>query len=135
MYRVPPYTFCAGSYAFVTPRPAAVPGINCMRPCAPTFEVAFALNPDSLAMIALTSAGSTFHCDALVLHELVDLRRGHHRRRVDRADGRTGGNTRDRVSVGLLLVLCGKFGPYHVGKGRGLVVLPAASRAVRRSIR
>lgn len=59
MYFVPPHTFCAGSYAFVTPRPFAVPGISCISPWAPTLEVALALNPDSFAMIALTSAGST----------------------------------------------------------------------------
>jgi hypothetical protein len=49
----------SGSYGFVTPSPAAVPGISCIRPCAPAELVAFGLKPDSCAITAWSSFGST----------------------------------------------------------------------------
>src|SRR4051794_8719732 len=49
---------CTGSRTLVTPRPAAVPGISCVRPRAPAPEPAFGLKPDSCLIRPASSAGS-----------------------------------------------------------------------------
>src|SRR3954469_7158136 len=50
---------CAGSLGFVTPRPAAVAGMSCVRPVAPAGDLASALKFDSWRMSPRSSAGST----------------------------------------------------------------------------
>ena len=58
---MPPSMFCAALYGSRTPRLRAVPGINCMRPCAPAFDRAVRLNPDSCLMTAAIRSGSTLY--------------------------------------------------------------------------
>src|SRR3954462_8975581 len=48
----------AGSNGFETPRPRAVAGMSCVRPCAPAPEPACGLNPDSCLIRPASSAGS-----------------------------------------------------------------------------
>ena len=51
--------FSLGFIAFFTPKDFAVAGINCIKPIAPAFDIAFGLNPDSCFIKALTSFSST----------------------------------------------------------------------------
>ena len=57
-YLAPPLRFWTGSRTLVTPRPAAVAGISCVRPRAPAGEPASALKPDSCLTRPASSAGS-----------------------------------------------------------------------------
>ena len=57
-YLTPPSIFSEGSRGFLTPKPSAVFGINCIKPNAPTRDFAFGLKPDSCLITALTNSGS-----------------------------------------------------------------------------
>src|SRR5689334_6523064 len=57
-YLAPPLRFWTGSSTLVTPRPAAVAGISCVRPRAPAGEPASGLKPDSCLTRPASSAGA-----------------------------------------------------------------------------
>src|SRR3954464_1552671 len=69
-YLAPPLIDCTGSSTLLTPRPAAVPGMSCVRPRAPAPEPAFGLKPDSCLIRPASSAGSSpLACAAAVISE------------------------------------------------------------------
>lgn len=56
---MPHCTFSVGSKGFAIPQPAAVPGINCINPCAPAPLMAEGLPADSAMRTARTKPGGT----------------------------------------------------------------------------